>query len=957
MNANVIIKNLILAAVSIASVSLLNLQKITAQPAAIDGTNLDFMEHTPPSFDGWTAKTGTYTTGGYYSSSNPLNTTCFNLTTSFADPSTATFTGGYTGETTKAFVINTDVNAKDEHSSNKLKKIPTHLGFTRSVRLGPISGTNGGNKSAELSYRLKINDTNSLLTFCYAMVLMAPHNGEHYANPTFEVDVVDALTDALIKPCCFFQNCGDLSCSQLPTGWNLGEGNCTPGGWNSDVWLYSDWNQITVNLDEFFGQTIKLRVRISGCVYSAHGGYGYFVAKASKSSITLAGCAGDGNVVTYAEAPSGFNSYEWFEIPAGMTDQYDIDGVYSANNVIGTDSILTITTTTMNNQDDKSFAVRLTSPKQHVTWDNSPAPACVTYIPTDVHDMRPKFDNMIAHKYIPTNPENSVDEIGFLFDDVTKRNNNYPLDWHLLDFGDGDSLEIVKNNDGSWSIDEQTTPLTENHVRIAYKTNINEPDTIFHTYQHGNYIFTRCAHSYPTDPTNELECTKCDTLHITVPVRPSLLFISPDTICYNDNVTITATSPGDDATNYIYQWWHSDDNIQTTPPFHEGTSLTINNLKEDLIVHVKVITADGFYRWGWDTVRVQAFPDIQIGGDTMICVGEILHLTATDVSGGTLGMKWTYQKPNLQTSIPNSSNQISLEDAVVRDTTIFVIAQTTKHCVAWKSVQILVVDPKVVANKKEICVGDEVVLTGSGAFDFSWESTPKDNSLPEDVKGINPITVYPTQTTEYTMIGYGQNGCQARVNITVNVIPNPVVNLKFSPNEVDMDEPTVMFFDSSEYSAKSEWIFSDGEKLEGKNITHKFNISREDSVNIHLISSNILGCSSEADTTIPVVLFAIWFPNAFTPDGDGMNDYFFFMTKNNLEDIVFEIFDRWGMKVYSYESKYYKYQGKSDIKTLGWDGRFKNKFVQNDVYVWRISYRRPGNSRVYDQQGTVTTIR
>jgi gliding motility-associated-like protein len=940
MNTNSIIKKVICSVLLV--VSIVFSHDLNAQLAAIDGGNIDFMASTPPTFDGWTARTGTYSSG----SSTAGNSTYFNFTTSWATPSSATFSSY--GSSSNAFAINTNTNEKDANSGNKLKKIPTELGFTRSVRLGP---TEFGGVCAELEYRLKINDTNCLLTFCYAMVLTVPHVGDKYINPTFEVDVVDNSGN-LVDDCCFFQNCGDINTNNLPSGWHKGSGG------SYDEWIYCDWQQITINLSANIGQTVSLRVRTSGCAYSAHAGYGYFTAKVDKPTITLSGCAGEGDTVTLAEVPSGFGSYEWFEITEGTTDQFDIDNIYSAGaTIVDSNRIFAITNTLMDNQDNKSFAVRLTSPTQHVSWDNSPAPACVTYIPIDVHDMRPKFDNMLANTYIPTSPESDIDEIGFLFGDVVQRNTNYPLDWHLLDFGDGDSLEFTLDAEGFWHVDEASTPLAENHCRIAYKADNQTPDTVFHVYQTGEYTFTRCAHSFASDPTDTLECTKCYEIPVVVPVRPTLTLTCVDTACYNDKVTVTASSADATASTYTYQWWYSDDDTDNVEPFFTGTNLVIDNITENLYVKVMVMTPEGFYRWGRDTIIVQQFPDITIEGDTMICIGERLHLTATDNNNDTYGMKWSYQMPNDNTIIDKSSNQVIFEDAVQQDTTIFVVATTTHNCRAWKSKRIIVVRPVVTSNKKEICVGDDVILTGSGAVDYSWSASPKDESLQDSVKGLNPVTVSPKETTRYTMTGYGQNGCTTDVNIVITIVPDPVIKFGFSPSEVDMQEPFVMFTDSSDYSTNSEWTFSDGGTAEGGQITYEFTSLNTDSVSVHLISSNRLGCSSEADTTLPIVLFAVWMPNAFSPDGDGINDYFFFMSENDLEDVIFEVFDRWGTKMYSYENKHYENNGSQDMQTLGWDGTYKGEYVQNGVYAYRFTYRRPGNTRVYDKSGTVALVR
>jgi uncharacterized protein (DUF2249 family) len=38
-------------------------------------------------------------------------------------------------------------------------------------------------------------------------------------------------------------------------------------------------------------------------------------------------------------------------------------------------------------------------------------------------------------------------------------------------------------------------------------------------------------------------------------------------------------------------------------------------------------------------------------------------------------------------------------------------------------------------------------------------------------------------------------------------------------------------------------------------------------------------------------------------------------------------------------------------ESLGWDGKYKGKYVENGTYVWRLTYKRAGNTRVYDKSG------
>ncbi len=89
----------------------------------------------------------------------------------------------------------------------------------------------------------------------------------------------------------------------------------------------------------------------------------------------------------------------------------------------------------------------------------------------------------------------------------------------------------------------------------------------------------------------------------------------------------------------------------------------------------------------------------------------------------------------------------------------------------------------------------------------------------------------------------------------------------------------------------------------------------------------------------------IYFPNAFTPDGDGLNDEFKAMSQpDNLTSFSMTIFNRWGQMVF--ETK--------DI-THGWDGTFKGTEAPAGTYVFRLEYSIAGYD--FDTNGTVVLVR
>lgn len=89
-----------------------------------------------------------------------------------------------------------------------------------------------------------------------------------------------------------------------------------------------------------------------------------------------------------------------------------------------------------------------------------------------------------------------------------------------------------------------------------------------------------------------------------------------------------------------------------------------------------------------------------------------------------------------------------------------------------------------------------------------------------------------------------------------------------------------------------------------------------------------LGCAHrDTATIVPLDAEAqIYAPNAFSPDGDGVNDVF--LLKGYGEEVSkVEIFNRWGELIYTGNSL-----------AQPWDGRYKGELVKQDVYVYKLEY-------------------
>lgn len=894
---------------------------------ALQGDGLDFSN----GFSGWKAMTGSY--DGSTAANPNWN---WNTVQYHNDPSVVSDANG------PIFTINTNTTETDLNTGNGLRKIPD--GYTRSVKLKNENYNTTG--WAGLQYTMEVSSENCLLTFNYAMVLQAPGH-EGYINPTFQIDVMshnsatNEMTNTLVDECAFFEQVGNTALvTQLPNVWHQ-QGT----GYYAVVW--SEWQQIKINLAKYVGDRVTIRFRISVCEYYAHWGYGYITAKAEPALISVPGCAGNGDTVTVASAPTGFSDYKWFEIPESqiwVTSQDDLSDIEENAEALGTSQNLIVTNAMMGNALEKYYAVKLVSPRTQTTRPN-----CVAYIKTKVLDIRPIFNLQVIE---PTAADPAGQAI-FSVNDV--QSSGAPLYWQQYDFGDGTTPIEIQYNVNKWVVVNATdNPSTE----FEYDAN-GSLSKLIHTYANdGEYTYTRTVKS-SEDPEadNIVYCEKAETKQVVIPKVPSLLLTAEPKICVGATASITATSPDDEGVELIYEWWHSDQDIEADEPINRGTIFE-EQIVENTTYIVKVMNeGTGYYRIDSIEIQVEAFPEVTLDGATKLCMGDRAVITASDATGNAEAFEWTFTRPSNPPVMRNPSPSAVLDFAPTQDTIVYLIARTSVGCMAYDSLEISVIDPQASVSKKEICPGESVDLIGENAVEYSWAANPPDENLsPERV--TTPLTVMPQQTTTYTMSGYGETGCHTDKQVTVTVYQYPEATISVTPAYVDVDNPILSVSDISPNAHSSSWTFSDGGTSEARSVTYSFNDLSVDSVGIQLISYNKIGCADTTSMKVPVELFAVWMPNAFSPNGDGINDKIFFTSLNNLEDVHFEIFNRQGTRLFQAHEKYLTCGVIPNLADLlGWDGTYKDKDCPQGTYIYRVQYRRAGNSKVYDKTGSIMLFR
>ena len=203
--------------------------------------------------------------------------------------------------------------------------------------------------------------------------------------------------------------------------------------------------------------------------------------------------------------------------------------------------------------------------------------------------------------------------------------------------------------------------------------------------------------------------------------------------------------------------------------------------------------------------------------------------------------------------------------------------------------------------------------------------------------GLFDSSVSGTGTFTINYLFADQNGCTYSTN--QQVIVNPVPALTLIPDIVvlvggQITLPAKVTTDSLTY----QWTPSTG--LDHDNILNP--IARPNDNTIYkLVVTNAMGCSVAAQISVTVLKYPV-IPNAFTPNGDGINDAWNIQYLNEYPNCTVNIFNRYGEKVFS-ENGY----------GIAWDGKYHGSDLPQGTYYYIIN---PGSGRKA-MSGSVTIIK
>ena len=363
-----------------------------------------------------------------------------------------------------------------------------------------------------------------------------------------------------------------------------------------------------------------------------------------------------------------------------------------------------------------------------------------------------------------------------------------------------------------------------------------------------------------------------------------------------------------------------------------------------------------------DTVKVDVLitPTPGIPDDKIICRGDNIELNITGYPD--LQVQWT---PETEVDDPTS---ISPKAFPIEDTTLKVVFWEDKdmRCSDSAFVKIEVITDLMARAGPDtiICIGDtlqlfaEAINTSKHDAVFTWEPQPGSQFFLDDSDPENPRVWPPADFTYTVTVSEASGFCfeeRIPVNIVVGQLPSVDGGVKISgTNEIPMPEVYTFGGQQVDLSAFSptnveySWSVVDGPDLcaDCPTTTASPNTYTE-----YLVTVDEVGCKNY-DTVKVFVLddcegSEIIIANAFTPNGDEINDEIGIDFGPGVEGIIFfRVFNRWGEVVFEDDAP----------EDQVWDGTHNGQPLNPGVYVYYLEYLCvDGNTSI--RKGNITLLK
>jgi gliding motility-associated-like protein len=434
-------------------------------------------------------------------------------------------------------------------------------------------------------------------------------------------------------------------------------------------------------------------------------------------------------------------------------------------------------------------------------------------------------------------------------------------------------------------------------------------------------------------------CSKTETLNVVVDTLPVASFTSNQEGCAPLFVMFQNTSS--DGSSYYWNFGDGNSSTQQNP------ANTYNAGSYDVTL---IVTSDKGCK---DTLTLTNYINTSNPPDPTftiapgeVCANDPVVITYTGVGGGGLTYNWDFAGGNILSG--SGSGPYTIDWTSGGTYTVNITITDSNNCSNTES-HTVIIDPLPVAAFSANAIGCTPITVdfqnnSIGGNSYFWDLGDGTTSTQ-----TNPSDTYTAGTYDVTLIVTSPDGCKDTLTQTgfVNSLNIPIADFSITqPYNVAVDESqaTYDFVNLSQYATTYQWDFGDGSTSTDENPQHHY--STLDTFEVTLIACNGYCCDTIVIGKIIVVSYnEIYFPSAFSPDGDGQNDFFHELGQLGIVSLHYSVYNRWGQVVFE----------TSDIAGK-WDGTFHGEPADVGVYVWYADAVMI-NTHELKRQGNLTLVR
>ncbi|HYG14293.1 MAG TPA: PKD domain-containing protein, partial [Bacteroidia bacterium] len=190
-----------------------------------------------------------------------------------------------------------------------------------------------------------------------------------------------------------------------------------------------------------------------------------------------------------------------------------------------------------------------------------------------------------------------------------------------------------------------------------------------------------------------------------------------------------------------------------------------------------------------------------------------------------------------------------------------------------------------------------------------------------------------SDTISYTVT---VNGCSNDTVKYTNVYPLPVLELGL---DTTLCRKEIIFLDAG--FPNSTYVWQDGARTPAYRVRQPGTYM----VTMYNVCDTL---TDEINVTYRDYDCNFFFPTAFTPNNDGINDVFIPYFESDVQEMALRVFDRWGQLVFE-----------SNNLSKGWTGIFNGEALPQDVYIWAVDLKILEKDLLYKHSasGNVTLLR